>query len=117
MPQSKRVLPADVFDALELSAHVLGGIGGRWLEYPLSDDGQPYCIYGQSAFVTDSNDAFENEVARALDKALATFSGDGSGPTVNNNAVEAINRRKGMLSIARVSWREYTKETGLTRGE
>lgn len=121
MTQSeKRVLDKDAFDALELSALIHNGVGGSCV---VDRAGYPLCLFGHSGFVSvpnpdsprDLRQWFNNPVAEAIKTAFADSLGGAI--TENNSAVAAINRRKGVYSTARVTWEEYTKETGLTRGE
>lgn len=51
-----RVLPADVYDALELSALAFGGIGaGLWFEGTTSRRGEiPCCVHGHAIAVDDA---------------------------------------------------------------
>lgn len=121
MRSKKRILAADAFDALELSALIFGGIGADHFATPLTEcypdpgTGSPVCILGHAGFVTETDSYTANPVGSAL---AAAYDGDvWKAAEANNDAVRAINHRRGYLPSARVSWREYTKETGLTRGE
>lgn len=62
-----RVLPADVYDTLELVAYGYGGIGAVWL---YGDNGEPYCAYGAAEFATDTGRREPNPVAEALRRCL-----------------------------------------------
>lgn len=63
--QPRRVLPADVFDTLELSALAFGGIGkGRYFDFagdkvvaPVCIIGHGYCAASKSGFPFDHSDA------------------------------------------------------------
>lgn len=54
---SKRILPADVYDTLELSAFAYDGIGAYAASTgPVADaegNGNPLCVHGHAAFVCD----------------------------------------------------------------
>ena len=123
MNKPQIVLPADVYDTLELSAHVYGGIGaGRFYEYKESMFGNsdpiaPMCLVGHIEDV--ANDDFDNagndavkEIAQIIEREL--------GSTVltvfNDRAVETINKRKNAPDDARVSWEEYCTELNIVRG-
>jgi hypothetical protein len=104
-----RTLPPDVYDALELSAEVYGGIGQPWLyDYntPADLTGQhaPCCIYGHACHVGSV------DIIGMLEKAGAT--GQGS-----DRAVRAINRRKRRDEHARVSFADWCAELNVVRGD
>lgn len=47
--QPRRVLPADFFDAMELSALAYGGIGaGRWYSFKAGKPVAPLCAFGHA---------------------------------------------------------------------
>lgn len=96
-----RILPADVYDALELSALVYGGIGaGRFREA----NGVPYCVLGHASDL-------DVDVHGALRDS-------GIGVATNDDAVYAINVRRGTgYQDARVSFEDWRTEIGVTRGE
>ena len=100
----KRVLPADVYDALEFSALVEDGIGaGR--KFVVSTVGRvPYCIYGHAnALCGECGDALRAAGIRAI--------GD------NDRAVADINARKRTGNRdARVSFADWCAELGVERG-
>lgn len=103
--QTVRVLPADVYDALELSAYVYKGVG-RW--YMEEDNGAPNCIIGQARFLDDAS--WTGEVETTLRKA-------GINIVSNDDIVrDAINAGKGKKN-GRISWREYVKRANIVRGE
>lgn len=108
--KEKRILPADVYDALEFSALAFGGVGGQaWFTDGSvtgnTPDACPICIAGH---------AYAIEPAAILDNAIRRLV-----PSLGQNdaAVQRINRRKGAKSNARVSWKEYTREIPIVRGE
>lgn len=104
---TKRVLPADVYDTLELSALAYGGIGaGRAFDCP---DGDPVCISGHIYFAAaDLND--EEEMRNAL------LLGHEAPIDVNDPAVRRINRRRGAPLNARVPFDLWRAELGVERG-
>lgn len=104
MTQSEKiVLPADEFDALEMSVYVAGGVGrGIFFEDHFWHGCAPVCLLGHLAFV-------HNTSAGMLPNPVST--------TRNDAAVDRINARKGAPHGARVSWEEYTKELPLVRGD
>lgn len=108
---NKRILPADVYDALELSALAYGGIGaGRWVEDGGAGFGSapadiPVCASGH-AFAADPT----NEMWHVLQSADL-------GIRHNDPAVVRINVRRGNdYSLARVSFAEWCAELGVERG-
>lgn len=118
MSPVERVLPADVFDALELSALAFGGIGaGAWYEDTTGeryvgwrDDRVPFCAIGHAEFV-------DAGVAVAALKAVGIDIG------LNDISVQAINLRKNprperSLDLQkRVPFRDWCSELGVVRGE
>lgn len=101
--KTTRVLPADVFDTLELSALAYGGIGaGAFFIY----DG-PCCIHGH-AYEAEGN----GDVGISLALRFA-----GIHPAVNDCAVNRINERKHKKCESRVSFAEWCEELGVVRGE
>jgi hypothetical protein len=101
---SKRVLPADVYDALELSALAFGGIGGG--DYACG--GEPLCVHGHlSAMCGYETWQFAEEatVGYALLNA-----------TENDQAVATINRRRGKPAESRVPFDLWCAELGVVRG-
>lgn len=118
-----KVLPADIYDTLEFATLVFGGIGaGRLTEeqsrMPADVTQTPYCLFGYAGFLSGEKpyDFWQNDIADQLASVLAPDNrykmiGD------NNEAVRKINTRKKRADLnGRVTWREYTKETGIQRG-
>lgn len=106
-----RVLPADVYDTLELSAHVFKGIGAPEVgEYDGGTIICPICIYGHAAFVTDAFGILRDPIARALDEVGIDGSSD------SDEAVYRINARKRRPSTSRVTFPEWCAELGVVRG-
>lgn len=110
-----RVLDADVYDALELSALVYGGIGaGSVNEY----GEKPFCVLGHIGFAANS-DVFVDGAYAAMRAALGVaFTGREGGlvADVNNDAVRAINRRHGDPQDSRVPFAAWCAELGIMRG-
>lgn len=112
-----RVLPAAVFDALELSALIHGGIGaGMWWVWEweggtiggVLSSAMPYCAEGHANFLDGG--LTRRPVARAL-----TVAGICVG--TNDDAVRAINkRRRSGPSGARVPFRLWTRHLEVQRG-
>jgi hypothetical protein len=98
--KTQRVLPADVYDALELSALAFGGIGaGSW-----GEEDEPCCIVGHA--VTVGIPGVEYWTSDALE----------IGERANDAAVERINSRLGLPSRTRVLWADYCAELNVVRG-
>lgn len=110
----KRVLPADVYDALEFSALVYGGIGaGKWDE-GAGDDTAPLCIVGHTVYANGDGWDFytlagNNLVAECDWLRLAEQDSD--------DAVRAINLRTASPPNARVSFADWCAELDVVRGE
>jgi hypothetical protein len=105
-------LPADVYDALELSAYAFGGIGQpqvflRDLHGVIT---APVCIIGHCKFV-QGHDTFAGPVFDALCTALVGFLG-----SLSDAAVREINRRHGQPLSERVNFREWCAELHIVRG-
>lgn len=102
-----RVLPADVFDALELSAEAFGGIGAGFM-YHHGDRFRPCCIHGLAEFA-EANEGYR------LNDALF---GAGIGGNDNDAAVYAINARKDPngYNDTPVTFAEWASELNVVRG-
>jgi hypothetical protein len=102
-----RVLPADVYDALELSALVYGGIGAGWYYWPpmgvSPGEEIPHCIFGHA-------DACDGEV---IQPALMKV---GIDTVVNDDAVHAVQKRKPSMDTPRITFKQWCKELGVVRG-
>lgn len=115
---TKRVLPADVYDALAASAEMYGGIGYGVVS-TRQNAGVPVCILGHCRVVDgqpprpDANDgAATKAVVAALTSAgIWIMAGEKS-----DAAVKAINRRNGTPLSVRVSFAEWCAELGVERG-
>lgn len=102
--KQKRVLPAQVFDYLELAALAFGGIGGGYL-YDDSDV-VPFCVWGYAY----GDDGGEPIVVDALNAAQISLG-------MNDIAVEAVNARRGRDRGARIPFAQWCLELGVVRGE
>lgn len=116
MPRTTIILPADVYDALEFSALVYGGIGaGAYRDYASDDyDNEavaPRCILGHGAWITDAGyvgnaDVFPVLVAAGIDERF------------NDTLVhDALKAGKGNPRTMRISFGEYVALAGIVRGE
>lgn len=118
MTQSeKRVLPADAFDALELSVLINGGIGPE-RSFTDADRFCPCCILGHAEFAVDvpfaEGTIFGDWPKNTIADALQSIGVWGS---QNDNAIRDINRRKKAPYETRVSFVEFTRELDIVRGE
>jgi hypothetical protein len=108
------VLPASMYDALELSALAFGGIGQPAV---FDDDHCPVCIYGHAAFVANDKNAavgdfdYSNPIVRALNTAGIR------GSVESDQAVRDINRRLGRPLTDRVPFSLWCAELGVVRGD
>lgn len=107
-----RVLDADVYDALELSAMIYGGIGQPDLfsDIPEGPFTAPVCILGHCEWA-DPTPNWRGYVVNAVQDLFT----DGAGFN-SDNAVIAINRRRGRPEETRVPFAEWCHETGVVRG-
>jgi hypothetical protein len=104
-----RVLPADVYDTLELSALVFDGIGRLRLRNGDRGD-RPCCIHGH-AYASEHQYGWgmEGEMSSSLFSAqVSTY--------VNDDAVAAINKRKHLPFDTRVSFPDWCAELDIVRG-
>jgi hypothetical protein len=106
-----RVLPADVYDTLELSALAYGGIGGGRFH---DKRGAPYCVRGHAAAAASSSDKDWYPRGGPVNEAL-TDAGLGLAP--NDRAVHSLNaRRDGAWLNRRVRFEDWCKELNVVRG-
>lgn len=101
MTSMKRVLPPDVYDALEFSALAFGGIGaGSW-----GEPDYPVCSIGHlvAAEVPGVNLMSRPPVVPVSEDE-------------NDDAVRRINRRKKKSGTSRVTFSEWCRELGIVRG-
>lgn len=110
-----RVLPADVYDALELVAEVFGGIGaggmavfgsGNWSAL-IDGTARPNCAIGAAYFLDGNFTGETREALRAVDITTAA----------NDNAVARLNRMAGREQTTRVSFADWCAELHIVRGE
>lgn len=108
--QTSRVLPADIYDTLELSAEAYGGIGrGEYFETLLSSaDPAPVCIVGHAVI-----SGIERRVGDAQRVLLDAY---GIDILANDRAVERINRRRRLGEFERVPFPDWCAELGVERG-
>jgi hypothetical protein len=106
---SKRVLPADVYDALELSALANDGIGAGFM-YHHGNPLTPCCAHGLASFATASEYDYG-----PINEALFNANIDGR---ANDAAVYAINARKDPYGYAdtNVTFEEWCAELAVVRG-
>ena len=113
-----RVLPADVYDALELSAWAFGGIGAKSM-YDAA--GYPLCLLGHIAFADTAPCFFDmGEMERSMRTALRATDpsyAEGRLSALNDEAVHAINKRHGNAPNARVPFNKWAAELNVVRGE
>jgi hypothetical protein len=119
------VLPASVYDALKASADKFGGIGADSFDAVSAADESygefvPYCVAGHAAFFdTQGAETIAlngQPTLQALGKAFNTKFPHDVFP-LNDNAVYAINDRKGAELSARVSFAEWAEELKVVRGD
>lgn len=111
---AKRTLPADVYDALEMSAEAFGGVGAFT---PFSYDYEvPQCIIGHAAFLdgkTSPNNDLDGEVMMALLCAFG-FERPVSVGYENDGAIEGKISRD---NDWRVPFAVWCAELGVVRGK
>lgn len=126
-----RTLPADVYDALELSALIHGGVGSCHL----ANDGVPHCIIGHAMFLDGYDPTTQNEdhiredapITAALVQAFPRLGIENAyyddSYLVKVRAVEAANDNA-VCSIPltdieqqKVTWRRWCKQLNVVRGE
>jgi hypothetical protein len=103
---TRRQLPADVYDTLELAALANGGVGAGFA-FHRHNPQMPCCIHGLAEFAGDGN--------RTLNYALSSVGIDGD---TNDAGVEAINARKdpGGYTDTAVTFAEWCAELNVVRG-
>lgn len=93
------MLPADIYDALELSALAFGGIG-RGIDWLNDSEGAtcPICVHGHANYLEDGTDA----ISRALYEAgISRYEND----------------KRIVGSGGRISWATYCRRGNIVRGE
>lgn len=109
--QPVRVLPADVYDALELSAIANGGIGrGDWAT-PQEDfsTAAPHCLFGHAEYA--AGEPFMSGRGQIVDALKAAGLNIGINDAVLYEHFGKSDRR------SKVSWDEYVKIFNIVRGE
>lgn len=117
------VLPAEVYNRLKESADKHGGIGADSFEvatYSAAEGGTtvPYCVAGHAALL-DSDGTYPDGGMPTIKALTKAFNLDYYYQVfdVNDNAVFAINRRKGRDDDVRVSFGEWAQQLGVVRGD
>lgn len=103
-----RVLPADVYDTLELAAEAFGGVGANFMFHG-GDFHRPCCAHGLAAFA-------QGGIIGPMTYTLFDFGISGE---ANDIAVYAINARKdpGGYNDTPVSFAAWCAELGVVRGD
>lgn len=103
-----RVLNADAYDTIELSALANGGIGAMHV-FQNHDEFRPVCVYGHCSFACNTRTADTPLFAALRDAGIDSV--------INDRAVRAINRRnRGRGGNGRVSFSDWCAELGVVRG-
>ncbi len=124
------VLPADIYDTLELSALAFGGIGGgKWLVSEYVGDNRasfadnlfetvPCCLEGHCDYATLAEYNGGSELNAEIEQLLYENDGGPISPIVfNDTLVERINRARGKPDTARVTFKSYVKYGNIVRGQ
>jgi hypothetical protein len=109
MTRKTITLPADIFDALELSAYAHGGIGAGLV----SVGDAPFCLIGHVKEVLDAESSYYG----AGYLTLVALQDRGLDYRVNDHIVHNINARKRRPHHTRVTWRQYIAEGNIVRGD
>jgi hypothetical protein len=105
------VLPADVYDALELSCEVFGGIGAHAL---WDDDFAPFCIAGQAMWL-DCGGYHSGPILRVIEDACG---GWGAMVNRNNDTIRQLTHTDlRRYTGKRVSWQKFAKAAHIVRGD
>lgn len=122
-----KVLPADVYDTMELIAEAYGGIGAdrtyvnkdeKFQHIVREAERRPMCLIGFCRFASDSGVIFDNTL-------MAIFDDLGINYYDNNKAVyKAIGLEneheyspRYAANPIRISWQEWCKQLNVVRGE
>lgn len=97
------VLPADIYDALELSALAFNGIGHGRFDDGGDDDGTlcPRCVHGHAMFADNNASGAPSDLTDALWRAGLTYG--------TNDMIVGQGER--------ISWDEYCRRGNIVRGE
>lgn len=115
-----RVLPADVFDAIELEALVYGGIGaGLFFKEIIRDDGGlnehvPYCVWGMQS---DLEETSTINIINPITEVAIALRSVGIGTGTNDSAVTKVNARRHRPVLNRISFKSWAEELNVVRGE
>lgn len=109
-----RILDADVYDTIELYAHVMGGIGAGlyWIDgVGYTEYDCPVCVHGIAMSATSTTDicSERNTVSKTLFACNV-------GIEENDTAVQAINARNGNRRNDRVPFELWRQELCIVRG-
>jgi hypothetical protein len=98
------VLPANVYDTLEFSTLVYGGIGGGWYTTSRRGDlsGKPLCFLGHA-----------DGAGVAGDSLTELY---GINALISDGIVARVNERKGKDKHDRITWDEFVREGNIQRG-
>jgi hypothetical protein len=112
MPQQHIItLPADVYDALELSAIAYGGIGeGTFGDWKDGNGTGPRCIVGHAWCLREGQPA---HAGSAVSQALSAAGIDVS---FNDRLVKRALDEGAGIGDDRISWDEYVKRGNIVRG-
>lgn len=111
-----KIIPADVYDTIEFVAEAYGGIGGGWFteeEYLFvgDNDATPLCLRGCTDFIDGGAPSYVGSLTCELQAVVGR-----SFVTFNDQAVRAINKRRGAAAYSRVPFSDYVAELGWVRG-
>lgn len=116
MNKPQIILPADIYDALEMSVmeYRIGRIRAH------TEDGYPVCISGHMQFITlfnprtTLNSILETQHIFNIVREAFARAGYSSFVTANDNAIEAITLR---TRNEKTDWATYCKELNIVRGD
>ncbi len=107
--KEKRVLPADIYDTLELAAYAHGGIGAGSMFY--IDQYEPCCIHGLLNFATTLEIA-PVDMSHPANRAMLAA---GIGVAESDEAVYKIRDRNNHSSP--VTFKAWCRELNVVRGD
>ena len=115
--KAKRILPADQYDALEFAAEVEGGVGSG----VMMEDECAVCGYGLAYLAGIIDVPARAKISSEwINNALYENAGRGELPFTymeSDDAVRAVQGRRGLDSDDRVPFPEWAQELGLVRGK
>ena len=120
-----RVLPADVYDTLELAAEAFGGIGGGpfYLDGDVFEDSRerltcPNCAHGLALFAEGLGYARSyHDEEYGLSHLREALDAAGINASENDWGVAQINARKRRDENTRVTFEEWVAQFNIVRGE